>query len=75
MDTMDVIRQRRSIRKYKKEMPRDSDIEKMLEAGRWAPSGLNDSDLDIMAAITVGYPDEAVTEGERRELKKIIVKA
>lgn len=41
MDTLDIIRQRRSIREYKKDMPKDADIEKVLEAGRWAPSGLN----------------------------------
>lgn len=41
MDISKVIRTRRSIREYKKDMPRDADIEKILEAGRWAPSGLN----------------------------------
>jgi nitroreductase len=41
MDILNVIRQRRSIREYKKEIPRDDDIEKVLEAARWAPSGLN----------------------------------
>jgi len=41
MDIIDVIKQRRSIREYKNKAPDDSDIEKILEAGRWAPSGLN----------------------------------
>ncbi|MFH1888732.1 MAG: nitroreductase family protein [Candidatus Omnitrophota bacterium] len=41
MDTLDIIRQRRSIREYKNDMPKDTDIEKILEAARWAPSGLN----------------------------------
>lgn len=41
MDLLDVIRARRSIRKYEKDMPSDAEIEKVLEAGRWAPSGLN----------------------------------
>ena len=41
MDILPVICNRRSVRKYKKEMPSDTDIEKILEAGRWAPSGLN----------------------------------
>lgn len=41
MDILDTIRQRRSVREYKKELPPDEDIEKILEAGRWAPSGLN----------------------------------
>jgi len=41
MDALDIIRKRRSIRKYKKDAPADGDIEKILEAARWAPSGLN----------------------------------
>lgn len=42
MDNMlDLIKQRRSIRQYKKQIPGDSEIEKILEAARWAPSGLN----------------------------------
>ena len=41
MDILQIIRQRRSIRKYRKETPSDRDIEKILDAARWAPSGLN----------------------------------
>ena len=41
MDILDKIKQRRSIREYKKEIPADADIKKILEAARWAPSGLN----------------------------------
>ncbi|MFA5361741.1 MAG: nitroreductase family protein [Candidatus Omnitrophota bacterium] len=41
MDALELIRERRSIREYKEKMPADKDIEKILDAGRWAPSGLN----------------------------------
>ena len=41
MKLLDVVKQRRSVRKYKFTLPKDEDIEKTLEAGRWAPSGLN----------------------------------
>lgn len=41
MDILNIIRQRRSVREYKKDLPQDADIEKTLEAARWAPSGLN----------------------------------
>jgi len=41
MDVIDIIRQRRSVRKYKQQLPSDNDIKKVLEAARWAPSGLN----------------------------------
>jgi len=40
-DILDIIKQRRSIREYKKKIPPEEDIEKILEAGGWAPSGLN----------------------------------
>lgn len=41
MDIFNIIRERRSIRKYKNQMPADAEITKVLEAARWAPSGLN----------------------------------
>jgi len=40
-DILEVIRSRRSIRQYKKQLPGDDEIERVLEASRWAPSGLN----------------------------------
>jgi nitroreductase len=164
MDILDIIRQRRSIREYKKDIPPDAQIEKVLEAGRWAPSGLNnqpwrflvikdktkkdglaqftkygdiirdapvaiavcmdvsdsynrekdlmavgaciqnilleahtlglgtcwlgeilnkkeavakylnlEADLELMAVVTLGYPDEDVTEGCRKSLKGLII--
>jgi len=41
MKLLDIIRSRRSIRKYKPEPVTDLVINEILEAGRWAPSGLN----------------------------------
>jgi len=41
MDISEIIHQRRAVRLYKKDIPDDSEITKMLEAARWAPSGLN----------------------------------
>jgi len=40
-DILEVIRTRRSIRQYGDKQPSDLELEKILEAGRWAPSGLN----------------------------------
>ena len=165
MDFLDIVRQRRSIREYKKELPPKPKIDKILEAGRWAPSGLNnqpwrflvidnkekkdglskftkyadtikdaplviiicmdiadsynrdkdlmaigaciqnmcleahslglgscwlgeilnkkkevgeylklDSDLELMAVLTIGYPDEDITEGCRKSLKNLMIK-
>lgn len=41
MNTGETIRARRSIRQYSQQMPEDKDIQKILKAGIWAPSGLN----------------------------------
>jgi len=41
MELMDVIKGRRSIRKYKPDPVGDKDLETVLEAARWAPSWAN----------------------------------
>jgi nitroreductase len=41
MNTQEVIKNRRSIRKYSDRVPSEEDIQKILEAGVWAPSGIN----------------------------------
>ncbi len=40
-DLLHIISGRRSIRKYKNASVQDVMVKKILEAGRWAPSGLN----------------------------------
>ncbi len=41
MDIFEAIRERRSIRKFTEQKVSRDKIEKILEYGRWAPSGLN----------------------------------
>jgi len=41
MDVLDVIRTRRSIRRYTQDLIPEADISRILEAGRWAPSADN----------------------------------
>ncbi len=41
MDIIKLIKTRRSIRRYRDEPVADELLEKILDAGRWAPSGLN----------------------------------
>lgn len=41
MDILELIQTRRSVRKFTGEPVSDMDIDAILEAGRWAPSGLN----------------------------------
>ena len=40
-DIIDIIKSRRSVRKFTTDPVPEDLIEKILEAGRWAPSGLN----------------------------------
>ena len=63
---LDAIRQRRSIRRFAAQDLTDDEIEAVLEAGRWAPSGLNnqpwrflvvrhgDPRVEALAAIRAG---------------------
>lgn len=41
MELLEIIKTRRSVRKYTGEAVDDAYIDTILEAGRWAPSGLN----------------------------------
>jgi nitroreductase len=41
MDISNLIKQRRSIRKFGKKKITDRDINKIMDAARWAPSGMN----------------------------------
>ena len=41
MDILEVIKTRRSIRKYKPEPVSEDETNRILEAGRWAPSAGN----------------------------------
>jgi nitroreductase len=41
MDVIDAIKNRRSVRKYTEETVSEAAILDIIEAGRWAPSGLN----------------------------------
>jgi nitroreductase len=43
-----VIRQRRSIRRFTAQIPEDEEIEHILEAARWAPSGQNNQPWKFM---------------------------
>jgi nitroreductase len=51
MDLFDAIYQRRSHRFYRPEMPPKETLEKVIDAGLWAPSGMNTQcwDLTVMS--------------------------
>ncbi|MFW9917729.1 MAG: nitroreductase family protein [Candidatus Thorarchaeota archaeon] len=48
MDIMSLIQKRRSIRHFKDEAIPKEDVEKLLEAARWAPSAGNRQPLEII---------------------------
>ncbi len=51
METLEAIRTRRSIRKYTSESVPQETLEKILEAGTWAPTGMG-KQSPIIVAIT-----------------------
>ena len=48
-EVLDAIRERRSVRKYKKEQILDEELNTLLEAGTWAPTGMGKQDPYIVA--------------------------
>jgi nitroreductase len=55
---LQAIRERRSIRKYTGENIPDTVIEKILDAGRWAPSGLNNQPWRFAVVRNRGIREE-----------------
>lgn len=68
-DMVKAIRERRSIRAFTAEIPDSKTIEKILEAARWAPSGLNNQPWKFMI-----LQDEKLREGlsQFTSYKKIV---
>jgi nitroreductase len=55
MDVIEAIRQRHTVRKYKKEAVHPQDMERLLEAARLAPSGMN---LQPWELIVITKPEQ-----------------
>lgn len=55
MDVFEAINSRRSIRRYKSDPVKDEDIEKILEAGRQAPSATNDQPWHFIVIKDADY--------------------
>ncbi len=49
MDLLDALYNRRSIRKFTREWVSGEDVRKILDCGRWAPSGLNNQPWRFLA--------------------------
>jgi len=66
---MKLIKSRRSVRKYGDEVPDDAFIDRVLEAGAWAPSGLNNQPW---AFAVVKDPDTRGRIGELTHYAKTV---
>ncbi len=51
MDILELVKTRRSVREFKKKDVSRDIIDEILEAGRWAPSGLNNQPWKFMVLI------------------------
>jgi nitroreductase len=58
MNILKLIQKRRSIRKYRNRSVADELIAKILEAGRWAPSGLNNQPWRFLVIHNPGQKDK-----------------
>lgn len=70
-DTLGVILRRRSIRKFRPEQIPDSDLERIVEAGLWAPSAMNQQQWhftvvqskDLLARLAVAIQEGLLVSG------------
>jgi nitroreductase len=54
-ETLKTLKERRSIRAYRPEQVKEADLEAILEAGLWAPSGMN-----LQSPVMVVVQDKTV---------------
>ena len=64
-DTINAMVRRRSIRKFKPEMPRKEDIDQIIEAGLWAASGKDNQNI-ITVAVTNKELRDKLSESNRQ---------
>ena len=57
MDVIEAIKNRRSVREFTTLEITDADLQEIIEAGKWAPSGLNNQPWKVVVVR-----DRAVTE-------------
>ncbi|HTZ41269.1 MAG TPA: nitroreductase family protein [Syntrophales bacterium] len=64
MDVFTAIRERRSCRKFLPEAVSDADIEKILEAGNWAPSPANQQPWEFVVITGAGIKEKIFSDSE-----------
>jgi nitroreductase len=66
MDVFEVIRKNRCCKSYRPDMPKQEVLARVVEAGLWAPSGMNIQGWDI--AVMKGKPRDEFATLVRRSL-------
>jgi len=64
MDVFTAIKERRSCRKFQPDAVGDGDIEKILEAGNWAPSSANQQPWEFVVVTNSGVKERIFSESE-----------
>jgi nitroreductase len=70
MDLYEAIHKRRSHRLYRTEMPPREALERVVDAGLWAPSGMNTQCWDI--TVLAGKPRDELVNLINLSLKKLV---
>ena len=65
---LEAIRSRRSIRQYSDEPVNDEDLRTILDAGRWAPSGLNNQPWRFVIVRDPALRNEVAEQTKYREI-------
>ena len=68
MDFLEVIRGRRTVREFTPEPVSEQDLEKILEAGRWAPSGKNTQPWGFILVESREKREELAALSRQRDL-------
>ncbi len=61
-EVLKALRERRSIRKFKPDMPEKEDIDAIIEAGLYAPSGMNRQSAIIVAVTDKSFRDKLASD-------------
>ena len=64
-DIIKAMEERRSIRKFKPDMPSKNDIDQIIEAGLYAPSGMGRQNVIIVAITNKKQRDELADDNRR----------
>ena len=71
-EKLKVLKERRSVRKYKAEQIRDEELNAILEAGTWAPSAKGKSTWErAEGLIAIAHPqfrEELIAEAEKMHI-------